>query len=82
MTETCDISNAIDSLNVAHDAVVWGNSLDPLQLACVTNLILSLTTRFGPEYFTDDEVDLINEMQEHCIDFLQGDAEDDNNHAR
>jgi len=78
MTESCDISNAIAALNTAHDAVVWGDSLDSLQLACVTNLILSLTTKFGPEYFTEDEVELIAEMQHHCIDLLQGDNEDDN----
>jgi len=80
MTKACAISTAVTCLNDAHDAVVWGDSLNPVQLACVTQLILTLTGTYGPEYFTDDEIDLINEMHDHCIELLQGDDEDDYAH--
>ena len=77
MRNKCHISNAVEALLEAQSMMRTHSPLTNIQVAALTTLINTLVTEYGPEYFSQDEVELINRLHQACSDILQGETEDE-----
>jgi hypothetical protein len=72
----CAISDAVQALIESYDYIENDVPLNDTQITCVAHIVMLLINSYGPEYFTDPEIELINMMADHCTQFSQGNNDD------
>ena len=75
---TCMISNALNKLEDIRDTLEWElSSEDSYEPDCVDAsllgfcIIVALCDKFGKEYFSEEEIDLIEETHKLCAVALE-----------